>query len=167
MRHGWISAGTGAARDGRRAYESAFRVGQVDPWTWHVTGIDEIAASCLALLHQLQNQDSEAQQLLEHALVRLPDSARLRRQLLDLHIKYDRRQMRWHNSIACLVICRTARRCARRSAADVWPASRTGRRPWVTFEPHMRPAAVIFFASLDGSDVDCARRPARRRAGGA
>jgi tetratricopeptide (TPR) repeat protein len=75
-----------------RAYESAYRVGQVDPWTWHVTGIDEIAASCLSLIYQLQSRDDEARQFLETALVQLPHVARLRRQLIDLHIKHDRRQ---------------------------------------------------------------------------
>jgi tetratricopeptide (TPR) repeat protein len=75
-----------------RAYESAYRHGQIDPWTWHVTGIEEIAVSCLSLIRQLQNQDSAAQEVLDEALERMPKANRLRRQLIELHIKHNRRQ---------------------------------------------------------------------------
>jgi tetratricopeptide (TPR) repeat protein len=70
-----------------RSYEIAASHGQIDPATWHLADIGEVAVSCLALTHQLQNQLPEARQALEVALQERPDSMRLRRQLIELLIK--------------------------------------------------------------------------------
>jgi tetratricopeptide (TPR) repeat protein len=70
-----------------RSYEIAATHGQVDPATWHLADIGEVAVSCLALTHQLQNQLPEARRALEEALAERPDSMRLRRQLIELLIK--------------------------------------------------------------------------------
>ena len=75
-----------------RAYQTAFDYGQVDPEIWHVPDIFEIAAACLSLVHQLLNDDEGARRALEQGLERSPTASRLRRQLIDLHVKHDRRK---------------------------------------------------------------------------
>lgn len=75
-----------------RAYQTAFEYGQIDPEIWHVPDIFEIAAACLCLAHQLLNNDEGAQKALEQALARTPSATRLRRLLIDLHVKHDRRK---------------------------------------------------------------------------
>ncbi len=76
----------------RRAYETALEHGQIDPLTWHVPDIREIASICLALVAQLQGDDEASQTILEAALARTPTSIRVRRHLIDLHIKQDHRK---------------------------------------------------------------------------
>ncbi len=75
-----------------RAYETAFSYGQVDPETWHVTDIRDIAAVCLSLVLQLQERDDDAEPRLRRALDANPLSLRVRRHMIDLCIKHDRRQ---------------------------------------------------------------------------
>ena len=75
-----------------RAYQTAFEYGQIDPELWHVGDILDIAAACLSLAHQLLNDDDGARRVLEKGLQRAHNSARLRRHLIDLHVKYDRRK---------------------------------------------------------------------------
>jgi tetratricopeptide (TPR) repeat protein len=75
-----------------RSYAMAFEHGQIDPETWHVADIREIAAVCLSLTLQLQERDGEALALLECALEQMPGGMRVRRHLIDLCIKHDRRQ---------------------------------------------------------------------------
>lgn len=75
-----------------RSYETAFRHGQIDPESWHVPDIREIAAVCWNLTLQLQEQDEAAFAVLEQALERMPESPRVRRHLIDLCIKHNRRQ---------------------------------------------------------------------------
>lgn len=74
-----------------RAYQTAFRYGKVNPETWHLTEVAEIAAVCCSLALQLKGKDEEARQLLEEAVEKFPDSARLAWRLIDLHVKYGRR----------------------------------------------------------------------------
>lgn len=75
-----------------RSYRMAVEHGQVDPHIWHVSEIHEITAICYSLVMQLQNDDDAAQQVLERALERNANSARVRRHLIDLHVKHDRRK---------------------------------------------------------------------------
>jgi tetratricopeptide (TPR) repeat protein len=75
-----------------RAYRTAFEYGQVDPELWHVPDIFDIAAACLANAQLLLGEDAGAQIALERGIDRNPSSQRLRRQLIELHIKHDRRQ---------------------------------------------------------------------------
>ena len=70
-----------------RSYQLAINHGQIDPATWHLADIAEVAAICLSLTLQLQAKDDEAQEVLEQSLERHPESVRLCRQLLELHIK--------------------------------------------------------------------------------
>jgi len=74
-----------------RAYETAFRHGQIHPETWHLKDIHEIAAVCLALAWQLQERHDLALGVLEEALEQNEGSSRLLRQLLDLHVQANRR----------------------------------------------------------------------------
>jgi tetratricopeptide (TPR) repeat protein len=75
-----------------RSYQMAFEHGQIDPEVWHVGEIDQIAAICWSLALQLQQEDEPARRALEAALARDPAAERVRRQLIDLHVKHDRRQ---------------------------------------------------------------------------
>jgi tetratricopeptide (TPR) repeat protein len=73
-----------------RAYQSAYRHGQIDPQVWHLDEIKEIAAVCYGLTLQRQNNDDMAQRALEEALRAYPQSERICRQLMELHIKHGR-----------------------------------------------------------------------------
>jgi len=73
-----------------RAYDVAFRHGQTEAQIWHLPDIREIAAVCAAAIHQLQGNDDEARSLLEAAARSFPESIRLGRQLIELHIKAGR-----------------------------------------------------------------------------
>ncbi|QDU97058.1 glycosyltransferase [Lignipirellula cremea] len=73
-----------------RAYRLAFEHGQINPYLGHLESLHEIAAHCLAVVLQFSSQDLEAQRFLEKVLLEVPDSLRLRRQLLELHLKHGR-----------------------------------------------------------------------------
>ncbi len=75
-----------------RSYEIAATHGQVDPATWHLGDIAEVAAACLSMTHQLLGHAEEARDVLERALEQRGESARLRRQLIDLLIKQGQRE---------------------------------------------------------------------------
>ncbi|MGA2059369.1 MAG: glycosyltransferase family 2 protein, partial [Thermoguttaceae bacterium] len=62
-----------------RAFETAVKFGQTNSSTWHLCELPEVAASCLSLALQLQSKDEEACRVLEEALERHPQSARLSR----------------------------------------------------------------------------------------
>ena len=74
-----------------RAYQTAFRYGRVNPETWHLTEVAEIAAVCCSLALQLKGKDEEARQLLDEALEKYPRCVRLYWRTIDLHVKYGRR----------------------------------------------------------------------------
>ena len=73
-----------------RAFDTALGHGKVDPQTWHLRQIGEVAAVCLNLTLQLMGKDDEARRVLETALKRHESSARIRRHLIDLHVKQGR-----------------------------------------------------------------------------
>jgi Flp pilus assembly protein TadD len=73
-----------------RAFETALRHGKVEPRTWHLCEITQMAAAFLALTLQTQGKDDEALAVLEEALAESPGSVRLRRHLVDLHVKHGR-----------------------------------------------------------------------------
>jgi tetratricopeptide (TPR) repeat protein len=75
-----------------QAYRTAVDFGQIDPQTWHVPDIHEIAAICLSLTFQMRGNDDECRQVLEQMLARRPESQRVRRHLIDLHVCSDRRK---------------------------------------------------------------------------
>ena len=75
-----------------RAYQAAVTHGQINLETWHLTSLREVAATCLSLALELLGQDDEARSVLEEALASGGDSTRVRRRLIDLHVKHDRRK---------------------------------------------------------------------------
>lgn len=74
-----------------RSYDVAFRHGQTEPRIWHLPEIREIAAVCAAGLQQQTGAHQEARSLLEAATRALPQSLRLARQLVELHLQQGRR----------------------------------------------------------------------------
>ncbi|MDX1944448.1 MAG: glycosyltransferase [Pirellulaceae bacterium] len=74
-----------------RAYDVAFRHGQTEPRIWHLPEIREIAASCAATALLAAGREEETRSLLEAAQRTCPESRRLARQLLDLHLRHGRR----------------------------------------------------------------------------
>lgn len=70
-----------------QSYETAFQHGRINPLTWHVEEVHEIAAVCLSLALQGLNQNKKACWWLEEACAKCPDSKRLRRALLELYVK--------------------------------------------------------------------------------
>lgn len=75
-----------------RSYRTAFEYGEIDRETWHVADIGQIAAICLNLIYQAQNKDDMAREVLVAALSQAESSSRVRRHLIDLDIKHDRRR---------------------------------------------------------------------------
>jgi tetratricopeptide (TPR) repeat protein len=72
----------------QRSYRAAHQFGQVDPETWHVRAIGEIAAICLSLNLQLSGDDPAAMLVLDEAFARYPQSPRVGRRRLELHVKH-------------------------------------------------------------------------------
>jgi tetratricopeptide (TPR) repeat protein len=101
-----------------RAYQTAYQYGQVNPETWHVVEIREVAAACYCLSLQLQRKDDEAQRVLEEALENHPQSVRLRRQLIEQHVKHGRRDeaLRQVNALPASYVGRESLRGAIRGA---------------------------------------------------
>ena len=75
-----------------KAYDTAVRFGQVNPETWHLCNISEVAAVCLSATYQSLENHEAARRTLEEALARDGSSIRMRRQLIDLHVAHDRRK---------------------------------------------------------------------------
>ncbi len=76
----------------RRSFETAYKHGQINLETWHIDDIDEIAASCLAITTHAGGKVEEAERILLEALADCPHSVRLRRQVIEMHVKHGRRQ---------------------------------------------------------------------------
>ncbi len=75
-----------------RAYQSAVQHGSVNPALWHLTHLRELAATSLSYTLQQQSRDDEARKVLETALAENPHWVRVRRQMIDLHVKHHRRK---------------------------------------------------------------------------
>jgi tetratricopeptide (TPR) repeat protein len=73
-----------------RSYQSAVEFGQVNPETWHLADVSEVAALCLFTLWHSLGEDDKCRQMLRETLERLPESVRLRRRLIDLEVKHGR-----------------------------------------------------------------------------
>jgi tetratricopeptide (TPR) repeat protein len=102
--------GRGRADLATRSFQAAVDHGQVDLAVWHLVDLAEVASDYLNLSLQIQGRDDEACRVLDEALRRNPDSIRLRRRLLSLHVKRGR--------------CEEAL-----ALADQLPAGPEGRRP--------------------------------------
>ena len=79
-----------------RAFDLALKHGDVNPQTWHVRDVSEMAAICLAAVQQLQDQPEQAAQSLAAAVEAAPTSERLRRALIDVYIRLDKQ----HDALA-------------------------------------------------------------------
>lgn len=70
-----------------RSYKAAYEFGQIDPRTWHVRNIAEVAAACHAMVLELDQNDAEAERVLREAIERQGPSRRLQRELLELYVR--------------------------------------------------------------------------------
>ncbi|MFV1968634.1 MAG: glycosyltransferase [Pirellulaceae bacterium] len=70
-----------------KAYQTAYKYGQVNPVVWHVDEIREIAAICYSIALQADNRPEEALAILEEAREASPSCGRLRRHLLESYVK--------------------------------------------------------------------------------
>jgi tetratricopeptide (TPR) repeat protein len=73
-----------------RSFRVAMEHGQTNLQTWHPADLNEMAVVCLGLTLQLLAKDDEARQVFEAALPRYERSARIRRHLINLHVKHNR-----------------------------------------------------------------------------
>ncbi|HJQ82301.1 MAG TPA: glycosyltransferase [Lacipirellulaceae bacterium] len=73
-----------------RSYEMAVKHGQVDPATWHLADLADMAVICWSLVLQLMKESEQAESVLQSALSERPESLRLRRQLIELYVKAGR-----------------------------------------------------------------------------
>ena len=74
-----------------RSYDIAFRHGQVEPEIWHLRDIREVAAVCRSVQLQIDGKDEAALALLGEAWSAYPESLRIGRQVVELHVKHGRR----------------------------------------------------------------------------
>jgi len=132
----------------RKSYQTAYDYGKINPEVWHVGEVREIAAICYSLVLQIENNLPVAQHVLEEALAENEDCARLRRHLMELHVKQETLNRRWPKSIDYRLILPIVRRYGVLSAALVLPRNGIGLLPRPTCRPDMRPAVGIRFASV-------------------
>jgi tetratricopeptide (TPR) repeat protein/predicted lipoprotein with Yx(FWY)xxD motif len=76
-----------------RSFRVAWEHGTITPDVWHIADARSMAASCLAIALQMLGRDDEAIDVLKTALRSTNDEARLRRRLLELHVRAGRREM--------------------------------------------------------------------------
>lgn len=76
----------------QRSYRAANQFGQINPETWHVASVGEVAAICLSLNLQLMSDDAGAVAVLEEAAGRFPDSIQIARRWLDVEAQLGRTQ---------------------------------------------------------------------------
>lgn len=74
-----------------RSFRVAWEHGAVMPDVWHVVDARSLAASCLSLMLQMLGRDEEAVEVLEASLAGALDEQRLRRRLLEIHVRHARR----------------------------------------------------------------------------
>lgn len=76
-----------------RSFRVAWEHGTITPEVWHIADARSMAASCLSLVLQMLGRDDEAIDVLKAALPSSKDEARLRRRLLELHVRAGRREL--------------------------------------------------------------------------
>jgi tetratricopeptide (TPR) repeat protein len=76
----------------QRSYRAAHEFGQINPETWHIGSIGEVASICLSLNLQLLSDDAAALRVLRDAEVRYPSSRRIPRRRLEVHVKRGERE---------------------------------------------------------------------------
>jgi len=119
-----------------RAYRTAVDYGKIDPQTWHLSNVREVVACCLSVLLQLEGKDDEALQVLEQAAQAEGATYRVRRQIVDLHIKHDRRQaaLEHSNLLPCEIEMRESLRTAVRGACLA------AKRNWLAAQAYLHAA---------------------------
>jgi tetratricopeptide (TPR) repeat protein len=70
-----------------QAFRTAAQSGRINPETWHLVEIRQIAAVCLSVSLELQDRLDEARHSLEDALELFADSMRIRWRLIDLCVR--------------------------------------------------------------------------------
>ena len=125
-----------------RAYRSAVTHGQINLETWHLTSLREVAVTCLSLSLEFLNQDDEARRVLDKALAGGGDSLRLRRRLIDLHVKHDRRKEALDQVARLPADTPSSMACGSRSAGRAWRPRKIGVRPARFCKRPMKPVAA-------------------------
>ena len=74
-----------------KSYQLAWQSGQVQLSVWHVIEVREIAAVCASTALQLLQRDAEALVWMTDAVAKASRSKRLRRHLIELHVKLGHR----------------------------------------------------------------------------
>ena len=69
-----------------RAFEAVLTHGVVEARTWHSTEVFDVAAICLSVCHQKQENEEAARRVLEEALQSRPEANRIRRRLIEMAI---------------------------------------------------------------------------------
>jgi tetratricopeptide (TPR) repeat protein len=82
----------GQAQLALQAYSTAYRFGQVEPTVWHVADIRDVAAVCYSVALQLADRKAESSEFLEEAVRERPESARIRRRLIEIYIEQGDRE---------------------------------------------------------------------------
>ncbi len=75
-----------------RSYQMAVEHGAIDLKTWHLANLADLAVICLSMTLELQELADDSRECVERAINERPNSQRLRRRLIELHIKHNRRQ---------------------------------------------------------------------------
>ena len=76
-----------------RSYQTAYEYGRVNPLVWHLDEITAIAAVCHSAALQTQGSEDAALDVLQNAVIREGNLPRLRRSLMELHIKHGRQDV--------------------------------------------------------------------------
>ncbi|MBM3999050.1 MAG: tetratricopeptide repeat protein [Planctomycetes bacterium] len=119
-----------------RAYETAFRFGQIDAEVEHLDGLRSVAAECYALSLQLRGDMSAAQRVLEEALAAEPASDRIRRHLLDVLIKTGQRDA----ALTMLAVHPPATDCLEALRSAVRGACLAAQRNWLAARAYLQVA---------------------------
>ncbi len=119
-----------------RSYRTAVRHGQLNLETWHVAAIRDVATLCLSLSLELLGEDDEAREVVEQAVVGQANPVRLRRRLIDMYVKHDRRKEALDQ--VSLLPAETPHRDALRSA--VRGACLASQKNWVAARAYLQTA---------------------------
>ena len=117
-----------------RAYDVAFRHGQIEPRIPHLPNVPEIAAVCASALMQLAGDNEAALTLLEAAVRTHPQSLRIGRQHVELLVKLGRRD----EALAAARSLPIEDRAREAWAVAVRGACAAGQAQWVTARAHLQ-----------------------------